>query len=417
MCVAVGALSVSGYLLYRLNNAIWTAQTFRRERDEAMVEKEEHGDKIRRDTLREMDGVVKQKIVALKAAFEIDNAHLLSQALVTQNARDLQTTIKNIIEQRYGRMSQELLGSLSDEAEGLARDLQIELSEKIWDAFQQYKECAKETPIVWAEGTKVAYTKGIRTVVVIEQKPQVRSVTFDSELVQTKAIADKAQGTSNNGYRFALAFPYVYFVVVFDRGKYSYHELYFRNKPLTSMREHIYLAPLPNVWRDKDKKIKNMCMGDGFKKAVDGELTIARQCEIVVGDFWQRTFSKDLGNGEPEKVDKRIKNYGVWQDNSAEDPLFVLTVQWPKGKTMKGVLETALDGREQKDALDPVDNEIKVLLTTGCGNLSNKVKEAIRTAKGHTLSSVQLDQEARTKLEELITSHTRKVFEQCAKRQ
>ena len=417
MGVAAAALGVSGYLLYRLNNAILTAGTFRKERDEAMMEKEEYGDKIRRDTLREMDGVVKQKLAALKASFEIDNAHLLSQSLVTQSARDIQTTLKNVIDARYNRMSQELLGSLSDEAEGLARDLQFELCEKIWDAFQQYKECAKETPIVWADGTKVAYTKGIRTVVVIEQKPQVRSVTFDSELVQTKAVADKAQGTSNNGYRFALAFPYVYFVVVFDRGKYSYHELYFRNKPLTSMREHIYLAPIPNVWRDSDKKIKHMCMGDGFEKAVDGELTIARQCEIVVGDFWQRTFSKDLGNGEPDKVDKRIKNYAVWQQYSAEDPLFILTVQWPKGKTMKGVLETALDGRDQKDALDPVDSEIKALLNKGCGNLSSKVKEAIKTAKAYNLSSVQLEQEARTMLEEVITGHTRKVFEQCSKRQ
>jgi hypothetical protein len=183
------------------------------------------------------------------------------------------------------------------------------------------------------------------------------------------------------------------------------------------MREHIYLAPIPNVWREKDKKIKNMCMGDGFKQAVDGEMTIARQCEIVVSDFWQRVFSKDLGNGEPEKVDKRIKNYAVWQDNSKADPLFVLTVQWPKGKTMKGVLETALDGRDQKDTLDPVDNEIKNLLNTGCTNLSAKVKEAIKTAKAHNLSPVQLEQEARRMLEEIVTGHSRKVFEQCAKRQ
>lgn len=417
MVVAGASLGVSGYLLYKLRRANWVAGTFRRERDDALVEKQDYGDKIRRDTLRETDNIIKQEVAKLKAAFEADNAHLLSQAISAQSARDVQGMLKKVIDDRYNRMSQELLGSLSDEAEGLARDLQFELCERIWDAFQQYKECVKETPVVWAEGTKVAYTKGIRTVVVIEQKPQVRTVTFDSELVKTQAVANHAQGSTSHGWRFTLAFPYVYFVVVFDRGKYTYHELYFRNKPLTSMREHIYLAPIPNVWREKDKKIKNMCMGDGFKQAVDGEMTIARQCEIVVSDFWQRVFSKDLGNGEPEKVDKRIKNYAVWQDNSKADPLFVLTVQWPKGKTMKGVLETALDGRDQKDALDPVDNEIKNLLNTGCTNLSAKVKEAIKTAKAHNLSPVQLEQEARRMLEEIVTGHSRKVFEQCAKRQ
>jgi hypothetical protein len=36
-----------------------------------------------------------------------------------------------------------------------------------------------------------------------------------------KDAVPAAQGKTTEGYRYALAFPYVYFVIVFDRGRYT----------------------------------------------------------------------------------------------------------------------------------------------------------------------------------------------------
>lgn len=353
-----------------------------------------------------------QKLDAMTKKFDRDNAHLLSQAFVPQSMADLQETIKLTIDREANRICQEFLGSVSEEAEGLSRDVQFELLEKVWDAFQNFKQANVESPLLMPDNVKIAYTKGSRTVLVIEEKPQVRSVSFDGNLVATNAVARHAQSSTANGYRYTLSFPYVYFVVVFDNNKYAYHELYFRNKPLTSVREHIHLAPIPNVWRDKGNNYKPMCMGEGFQMSVNEELTIARQVELIISDFWQRTFNAHLGNGSPEKVDSRIKNYAVWQQNTEADPLFILTVSWPKGKTIKGVVETILHSRPQKHALDPVDRNIRALLEAGVAKITNKIKAEIKKAKSSNKDIGKIDETARRILEEQLLEHSKKVFSQ-----
>jgi hypothetical protein len=267
---------------------------------------------------------------------------------------------------------------------------------------------------VWPDGFKVAYTKGTRTVVVVEQKPQVRTVSFTPDLLSSQNVLKEAHGSTENGYRFSLAFPFVYFVIVFDSGKYAYHEVYFRNKSLTSVREHIYLAPLPNVWNQQDKRQRAMCMGNGFSKEVLEELTIARQCELVISEFWQRTFNNDLGGGGQERIDKRIRNYAEWQKHSEEDSLFILTVQWPQGKTIKGVIESAIENRQQK-VVDSVDNHIRSLLVNGVAKVGTRVKAEINNAKAK-LKPLDLDKEAKAILEGMLVGHSRKVFDQCAAR-
>lgn len=381
---------------------------------EEKLHAEERCDQIREEMKDHIHLVVESRLQKYRANFEIESASLLSQALVGESNRDLQQQIDRFIHEKYGRISQELLGTVSDEAEGLVRDLNFELCEKIWDAFQAYKEKAKESPLILPDGIKLAYTKGHRTVIVIEQKPQTRTVTFDAELVKKASVAKEAKEHNEFGYRFVLAFPYVYFVIVFDVGKYKYHELYFRNKPLTSIREHIYLAPIPNVFRDKGKDYKPMCMGADFGSIVREELTVARQSEMVVSDFWQRAFNAELGSGDHESLDPRIKNYAVWQENSAKNPLFILEVPWTKSKTFKGVIESVLDQRSQKHVLDPVDTEIRALLTEGVAKLSERIKVETKKArvKYASLPSALVSSKVRELVEEIVVKHSKKVFNQ-----
>lgn len=350
-----------------------------------------------------------------RLAFEADNARLVSQALLGKTAEELRQKINAAISQRVGRTTQEIVGNLCDESEAMVRDIQFDLMERIWDAFQQFKEASDQSPLVMPDGIKIAYTKGHRTVLVVEQKPQTRTVAFTPKLL-TRKVAEQAKDRSENGYRYTLAFPYVYFVLVFDKGHYKHHELYFRNKSLTSPREHIYLAPLPNVWSDGDKN-KTMCMGNDFNKAVAKESTIARQCELAISDFWQRPFSDDLGEGDYGKIDKRIRNFAEWQKNTEKDPLFILQVNWLKGKTIKGVIEALLDNRTQSHELDPVDKTIRYLLENGVAKLTDRVNGEINSVKEkhllkpHDYSAL----DAGDMVQELVLGHTKKVFESCEK--
>lgn len=409
--VTTAAIGTSALLLVQRNGWRKRAKQLLAQKQEA----EEEVQRVRRQAKIDTQNGIESFIRQARAKFDKDNSHLIAQALVGETFKDLNAKVREVVEGKFHRTTQEFLGGVCDEAEGLSRDLNIELCEKIWDAFQGFKEISKDSPVIFPEGTKLAYTKGNRTVIVIEQKPQVRTVTFHSELVGSTSVAKEAQSRSSNGYRYSLAFPYVYFILVFDGGKYMYHELYFRNKPLTSVREHIHLAPIPNVWRNKERRADNaMCMGDGFYAAVGGEATIARQCDLVVADFWQRTFSKDLGTGDPGAVDKRIKNYAVWQENSEKDPLFVLTVNWPKGKTIKGVIEFNLDNREQKHKLDAVDKKIRKLLEDGVAKLTERLKQEIAEAKTKGFTQFDLDMKAKELLEQVVLEHAQRVFVRCA---
>lgn len=406
--VTGSAILMSCYLLYRnyrLRSHLYDARR-------AKVDAETMAGAAQARANSQVQLLFDKRVKEFNAKFEVDNAHLLSQALASTTGSALQAAVKAVVEQGANRISQEFIGNITDEADTVIRELNIELCEKIWDSFQGYKELSNESPYIFPDGTKIAYTKGNRTVVVVEQKPQIRSVTFDEELL-TESEANHALRVTESGYRYTLSFPYVFFVIVFDKGKYTSHEMYFRNKPLTSVREHIYLAPLPNVFRKSESQSRAVCMGDGFKNAVKEELTIARQCEMVVSDFWMRTFNADLGDGEPEKVDKRIKNYAVWQKNTQADPMFILSVNWTKGKTIKGVVESMLDGRNQNHKLDPVDQAIREQLEAGVRRLTDKIKAEIQIAKAKSVQGLEIDRRTGDILEEVIKGHTKRVFEKC----
>jgi len=365
------------------------------------------------DARRGYESKYHRRIKKLEAQFEADNASLISQALCGQSVTQLRASLKDIIEKQYGKMSQEFLGNLSDEAEGLVRDLQFGLCEKVWDAHQQFKEKSDESPLLMPDDVKIAYTKGCRTVMVLEQKPQVRTVGFSSSLT-TQKDRESSVRRSSNGYWFSLSFPYVYFFIVFDHGKYTYHQIHFRNSQLTSVREHVYLAPMPNV--HSGDETKHVCMGSGFRGELSDQNTIARKCELIVGDFWQRVFNNDLGVGDFKSIDPKIKNLRTWQTNSLEDPLFILKAKWKKGKTVKGVVEKLLDGRSTKDPLDAIDKTIRNLLNDGVKKITKKVKDEMQSAKKtHTLKAKDLDKPVKQLLEEVVVSHSRKVFDQCTK--
>ena len=361
---------------------------------------------------RQANGKVKEYIETIKSQFQEDNIRTISQAVATNSARNLQEHMKATIERTYSKMSQEFLGNIGDETDKFLVDLKENLCDKVWDSMQQIISTREESPIVLPEGTKMGYSKGNRTVIVIENKPQIRSVTFTDTLL-TAAEKTHAERTPTGNYRFGLAFPYVYFFIVFDNNSYRFHEVYFRNKALTSAREHVYQAPLPNVWRG-NRREKAMCMGEGFDPTQEG--TLARQSEHVVSEFWQRSFNEHLGNGG--KIDKRIRNYVEWQQRTEEDPLFILKMKWGKGTTALNCINRMLKGRSMKHPADALDKGTgtRRLLEQGTQNVIKSIKDGIDLAKkNHTLRSGEIDELAKETLTKVVTEHSEKVFANCAK--
>jgi len=303
---------------------------------------------------------------------------------------------------------------LEDETSGLLAELNENLCDRVWDSIQQMKVQSDESPYILPPSAVIAYTKGIRTVVVVEQKPQVRTMGFTPDLVGQRSRG-KAVSTSNQAYRFRLSFPYVYFFVAFDGKKFAYHEIYFRNKPLTSAREHVYNPPLPNIHKDK-KNFRPMCMGEGFRNDVKAESQVSRACEEVISEFWQRPFNEHLGNGILSSTDNRVSNYSKWQEATKEDPMFILTVKWGKGKTAKSIMDEMFKRRDMEHPADDIDKKIRTMLDKGVNGINKTLKSAIDSAKkNNTLRAGKLDPVVKEQLENVVVSHTKKVFEHCIK--
>ena len=366
--------------------------------------------KLKQEFEEKSEKIVQDRIRLLGQKFTKDNAHLIAQALCGPKTKELKDKMNELMEKQFGRMTQEFVGQLTDDSDSVKEELLGMIGDRIWDRLQQIKENFKDSPYILPKDCKLAYTKGNRTIVVIEQQPQVRSVQFTSALVSSKD-ASEAQGHSANGYRFTLSFPYITFFIVFDKGKYAYHEIYFRNKPLLSTREHVYLAPIPNVFRDRGPDFKPMCMGVDF--SIDKGDTLARQCEYAVSMFWQSTFNDHLGDGGGKNIDKRIKNWRTWQANTKENPLFILNIQWKNGRTAKGVIESIFKMRDHKHELDGMDQDIKTQIDTGVGKISESVKEAVKAAKSHKLKKKDVDEFMRDSIEALLVGHADEVFQRC----
>lgn len=368
--------------------------------------------KVRRQLENEMAQRLNNKIRAMEANFSVENADLISQALTKQTAKNLKETIEKIIETKFNRMASEFIGNIGDEADGITSHLKHELSDKIWDSFQAFKETMDDSPHVFCNGVKFAYTKGSRTVFIIEQQPQVRTVSFMPEKLLNGRVANNATEITDAGaHRYTLAFPYVYFVIVFDHGSFTQLEVFFRNKSVMSAREHLYTAPLPNV----NFMVSNnpVCMGsDAFHLKVSYQSSIAKQCEMVVSHFWQRSFNGHLGTGNFEKVDRRIKTFATWQSESQKDPLFVLNIEWPNGRTVKSVLDSLFD-ETIRSGESRVDSHIRSLLTRASDNLTNRIKNEVANAKREGFKVTELDSMVSSLVEEVVLGHATEVFKKC----
>jgi hypothetical protein len=355
-----------------------------------------------------------QQITQVKSAFEQENVHLMSQALSSRSAKALQTMIKQGMETQFNRMAQELSGKLDENVGATLIDTTLGLTEKVWDSLQQLKEKQEDSPYLIPKNCRIAYTKGNRTVIIIEQEPQMRTVGFTQSLLHDD---EKREAISSGGgiYKFNLAFPYVYFFVIFDNGKFNGLEIYFRNKALTSSKDHLCFAPLPNIRNDQDqigRYIGTMCLGGSFHNKGGDFATV---CEYIVSYFWQTHFSPDLGLygcNRKDTLDPRIKSYATWQSESQENPLFILEIPWPNHLTVKGLLELTLD-RRGSHGLNNLETHTKEMLAKGIDKITKQIQKTIKEVQ-KTKPRIS-DDEIKENLEKVVYDHTKLVFDACQK--
>ena len=189
------------------------------------------------------------------------------------------------------------------------------------------------------EGVRFVRRRGDTVVLVLEEKPQLRTVRW---------LADESSAPFGKGaiYRTArLAFPFIVAALAFRGGGLTgYQQCFYRTEPLGRFSDPLCLPNLYNVadgygqkcwlclanlqidlgplsWDAKVREIRRHLWGAGFN----------RSSEMHEGmSYWAAMRS----------IDRRFETLDTWERASREDPFFPLKIAWrPSGRTVGHVIE------------------------------------------------------------------------------
>lgn len=337
--------------------------------------------------------------------------HQATQSSGTEAKNEIVRTMASTVETTVEETCKRLCNEIRATADGITAQFRHALSDKFWQCYQQYKR--DDGPIMLPKGTRVAYTKGIRTVFLIEEEPTVRCLSFSQAVDDGPSIA----GVSRQGFRrYNLSLPYLYFMTTFDDQKCVSFSVFLSNTRMNDMSHKLHPVPLPNVWREKRNHGDlhfPMCMGENadgesFWSTING-LPIPRQTEALISGFWSRTFNGHLGAGVYKTIDERLSSLSRWEEESQQDPLFALTIKWPDGKTANHLVQQLLDWRP-KVTLDVAEQSLHRLFYEASNELDANIKQLTAQAAITGIGKLMTDKQAEQLLEQYIAKNTQDAF-------
>jgi hypothetical protein len=171
-------------------------------------------------------------------------------------------------------------------------------------------------------------------ITVIEEPPAMRTISISrdfwtekNELVEQgkwEEYGYKGYNVDLNIHKFSLAFPYVIFILVFDRRFYLLEGMVFvRIQQLIGMSDYLLKTPLSNI--SSDQKI---CFGEHANNGAKHSLNHAVQNAIMV--FWSAHFNTDYmyNCSDYKKKGSVFSNMLKWQYYSNTNPMFIYDADW-----------------------------------------------------------------------------------------
>lgn len=217
---------------------------------------------------------------------------------------------------------------------------------KIADLTERLSETRKTsltTPILPAGAIHYA-KKGERELVVCQFEPQIKSVVW-TDLNRTNA-----QQRKSDLNRYALAFPYIIIICLIADGNivygdYNFPKIFYRVSPISSLNDDLFHTNLQNV----SKETHWLCLHPEYEATKTGN--IEHQVNALVSELWSGIFTDNMGGNDDFQLSRNI-NHSIdsvekWQKISADDPLFVLGINWKKSDlTIKNIIRDRLRGND-----------------------------------------------------------------------
>jgi len=211
---------------------------------------------------------------------------------------------------------------------------------------------------------------GPLTVCIVQQEPQLRRLLWIDEASQL-AFGPEAR------YRYRrLAHPYVVFKVPFLNGRIIPRtELFYRNEPLRRLSDELYWPNLlnvsPNAYGCKAWICTQYLSKEAFANGLQSGL------HALVTHLWGGGFNRSseahegasgFSKAKADKLDPRVTDLDLWEQESVKDPRFILQIQWkPVGLTVRQLIENELRVHRVLRNLGSTAEWINLVLSTANG--------------------------------------------------
>lgn len=239
-----------------------------------------------------------------------------------------QMALQETSDQTLSRLKQEIVVGIRELINGKVRDFKRDVFAQMEQELLHFNRSqglnAGAPPL--PEGTKFIVSQGEHTLIVIEQKPTIRTLQFNERFIAEERKRLRRKFKDSKRTRRTIALPYVVFVIHFrNNNEPESVAAYFRNSPLTTVNDPLGRAHLPNNGG-------RICMS---LHDIEGGKSIAEVVQAVIFRFFNSEFSTDLSDGYLELAEKELRLSTIfdWEENSYQDPDFVLQINWEAAET------------------------------------------------------------------------------------
>jgi hypothetical protein len=215
-------------------------------------------------------------------------------------------------------------------------------------------------------GTRFDFSDQNRTVLVVEESPQTRTVRFD------QSFFNQIEKNKANKETYLLAFPYVVYVILYNKRNGDVRmSIFYRNSSLTRFDDELFEVNLPNI------NGGSVCFGSASLQ--NGSLLQVTQSAIA--GFWQSNFNSDYPGGYREMKDRRpteFRSVADWEASSKANPLFVLSVDWRRLYTVKQFVSDCLY-QEPEDLASEIRRAIQDAFTDAERQVNQRVRQKVNS--------------------------------------
>ncbi len=182
---------------------------------------------------------------------------------------------------------------------------------------------------VLPRGCRFCFRKGKSTIFVIEQDPQIRTISMLMDVNENLVRPYNNLGTAVVK-RFSLAMPYSVFVIrITDNGIVD-TRYYWNIRPLQRMSDDLLEATLPNIHVGGQ-----VCMG---QPTISENKSV--MCDEITSTFWNSQFNGDLSKGWDDKERLGIWSATDWQTKSTQNLFFLLPLAHKVVKPLREITDS-----------------------------------------------------------------------------